>query len=109
MPHLPIKLFAAALVFALAFGLGQAEAAPLPVLNAASGPAKTDAAQSALPVEQAHYRGYRGYRGWGWGYPRYGYWNNYYYRPYYRPYYYGYGYRPYGYGYWNRPYYRRYW
>ena len=105
MPHLPIKLFAVALVFGLAFGLGQAEAAPLPALNAASGLVAADAA-TALPVEQAHYRGYRG---WGWGYPRYNSWNNYYYRPYYRPYSYGYGYRPYGYGYWNRPYYRRYW
>lgn len=107
MPHLPTKLFAAALVFGLAIGFGQAEAAPLPALNgaAASGLATGDAANSALPVEQAHYRGYR-YRYWGWGYPRYRYWNNYYYRPYY----YGYGYRPYyGYGYWNRPYYRRYW
>ncbi len=108
MPHLPTKLFAAALVFGLAIGFGQAEAAPLPALNgtAASGLANGDAAKSALPVEQAHYRGYRR---WGWGYPRYGYWNNYYYRPYYyRPYYYGYGYRPY-YGYGYRPYYRRYW
>ena len=94
MPHLPIKLFAATLVFGLAFAVGQAEAAPLPALNAASGLATTGAAKSALPVEQAHYRGYRR---WGWGYPRYNYWNNYYYRPYY------------GYGYWNRPYYRRYW
>jgi len=104
MPHLPIKLFAATLVFGLAFAVGQAEAAPLPALNAASGLATTDAAKSAFPVEQVHYRGYRR---WGWGYPRYNYWNNYYYRPYYG---YGYGYRPYyGYGYWNRPYYRRYW
>ena len=78
----------------------------MPALNAASGPATNDAANSALPVKQAHYRGYRSYRGLGWGYPRYNYWNNYYYRPYYG---YGYGYRPYGYGYWNRPYYRRYW
>jgi hypothetical protein len=103
MPHLPTKLFAAALVFGLAIGFGQAEAAPLPALNgtAASGLATGDAVNSALPVEQARYRGYR-YRGWG--YPRYNYWNNYYYRPYY----YGYGYRPY-YGYGYRPYYRRYW
>ena len=104
MPHLPIKLFAVTLVFGLAFAVGQAEAAPLPALNAASGLATTDAAKSAFPVEQVHYRGYRR---WGWGYPRYNYWNNYYYRPYYG---YGYGYRPYyGYGYGYRPYYRRYW
>lgn len=102
MLHLPTKLFAAALVVGVSIGLSPAKAAPLPALNgvAASGLA----ANSALPVEKAHYRGYRY---WGWGYPRYRYWNNWYYRPYY----YGYGYRPYyGYGYWNRPYYgRRYW
>jgi hypothetical protein len=95
MPHLPTKLFAAMLVFGVAFAVGQAKAAPLPVQSALATGA---GASHALPVEKVHRR----YRYWGWG-PRY----NYYYwgpRYYYRPYYYGY--RPYYYG----PRYRyRYW
>lgn len=94
MRHLPMILGAAVLGVFLFGSSGQASAAPLVPLKAAS-----DAASTLEKV--GYYR--RGYRR-GRGYP-YRYWGGYYGRPYgyyQRPYSYGYGYRPYrryGWGY----------